>query len=396
MENNCFNLITDSFYKIYNGYINMCACCSYPFDSVLNAMSIPIHMIPTEGIVGKRYFPEINFIDDIELKSEKILLNLFKANDYGVNIQPHSGTQANQIIYNAILSEDDIVLSLSPKNGGHISHTKLAGKPNKVVHYLLNDNLDIDLITLEKLIIDNKPKLLIVGTSSYSKSIDFESISTIAHRHNCYVLADICHYVLFILGGTMNSCVPYVDFITFTMDKLLCGPQGGIIIYRKEFKSKINYSVFPTSQGGPLQSILFAKYICCCELIKLDIQFYAKQVLKNTQLLVDTFKKRKIPLVYDRHDNHIILINTSLLGINGKKAEQLLFKGKILSNKNQIPFDNNSLDAPSGIRIGSTCITNLNFDAEDVIKLANYISDILLNIKVNTNMIEFLVQKYMN
>ena len=366
--NNYFDLITDSFYKIYNGYINLCACCSYPFDSVLNAMSIPIYMIPTEGVVGKRYFPEVKFIDDIELESETILLNLFKTQDYGVNIQPHSGTQANQIIYNAILNDTDVVLSLSPKDGGHISHTKLSGKHNKVVHYLLNDNLDIDLILLEKLIIDNKPKLLIVGTSSYSKSIDFKSISFIAHKYNCYVLADICHYVLFILGETMNSCVPYVDFITFTMDKLLRGPQGGIILYKKEFKDKINYSVFPTSQGGPLQSTLFAKYMCCCELSKLDISLYAKRVLKNTQLLVETFRKRKIPLVYDRYDNHIILINTSILGINGKNAERLLFKGKILSNKNQIPFDKNSLETPSGIRIGSTCITNLNFDAEDVIK----------------------------
>lgn len=396
MTNDYFNLVTDAFYRIYNGYINMCACCSYPFDSTLHAMSIPIYMIPTEGVVGKRYFPQINFIEDIELESEKILLQLFNTNDYGVNIQPHSGTQANQIIYNAILNENDVVLSLAPKNGGHISHTKLSGKSNKVVHYSLDANLDIDLTVLENLIINNKPKLLIIGMSSYSKSINFEAISSLAHKHKCYVLADVCHYVLFILGKTMSSCIPHVDFITFTMDKLLRGPQGGIILYKKEFTNKINYSVFPTSQGGPLQSMLFAKYICCCELSKINISLYAKQVLRNTKIFVDVFKKRSIPLVYNKYDNHIILIDVSCLGMNGKKAEEKLFEAKILANKNQIPFDKNNLETTSGIRLGCTCITNLNFCIEDVIKLANYISDVLLNKNVNSDIIDYLVKKYMH
>lgn len=394
---NKINLISDAFYKIYNGYINLCACCSYPFQSVLDVLSIPIHMTPTEGLPGKRYFPDLSYLNDIELLSEKILLNLFNATDlYGATIQPHSGTQANQIVFNTILSLNDIVLSLSPKEGGHISHTKLSGKGNKVIHYRLGSNNEIDYDYIEKLCFKYKPKLIIVGTSSYSKAIDFKKISTIAHKHNAYLLADISHWVLFILGKTVSSCIPYADFITFTLDKLLCGPQGGILLYKLSFKKDIDYAVFPVSQGAPLQNYLFAKYACLLELTKISLTDYAHVVNENAVLLAHTLRNNGLYIVTESINNHIILVNTSKNDLNGVMAENLLFKAKLLCNKNQIPDDKYDADNPSGIRLGTTCISNLNFSRKDIVLLGDIISEILINKTiVRIKEVEYLVEKYL-
>lgn len=397
MENSKLNSITDAFYNIYNNYLNLCACCSYPFKSTLDAISTPIYMIPTEGNVNNRFFPAIKYIDDIEIESEKILLNLFKttSDQYSANIQPHSGTQANQIVYNAILNDNDTVLALSPKDGGHISHTKLAGKSNSVKYYKLNSQLDIDLLKLEQLLCKHKPKLVIVGTSSYSKSFPFKVISELVHKYGAYLLADICHYTLFILGQTIESCVPYADFITFTMDKLLRGPQGGIILYKKQFEKEIKYSVFPLSQGGPLQSSLLSKYACLVELSKINLKQYALQVNQNAKLLADTLSNFGVPIVSKDIDNHIILINTMLIGKSGKEAEKLLFEYNILVNKNQIPSDTKSIKDPSGIRIGSTCLTNLNFSRENIIFLGKYIASILLEKVVEKEKFLQILHKYL-
>lgn len=394
---NKLNLITDSFYHIYNGYLNLCACCSYPFPSTLKTMSIPIYLAPTEGLPDKRYFPAFDFLEKIEKDSETILLKLFNTSSaqYGATIQPHSGTQANQIVYNAVLSQNDIVLSLSPKEGGHISHSKLAGKGNKVINYHLTDSDEINYAEIENLCNIYKPKLIIVGTSSYSTRIDFKKVSNIAHKYQAYILADICHWVLFILGNTVESCIPYVDFVTFTLDKLLRGPQGGILIFKKEYEQDINYSVFPVSQGGPLQSSLFAKYACLNELLSISIPEYASIVNDNANLLATTLNSCGVNISSKKIDNHIILINTIPFGFSGDIAEDLLFKARILCNKNQIPNDKRSVDSPSGIRLGSTCITNLNFSPEDVVVLGEYIANILKGKRIYPKLISSLMKKYL-
>lgn len=397
MQNLIIEYITDSFYNIYNGYLNLCACCSYPFPNTLDAMAIPIYMIPTEGLPGKRYFPEIDFIDKIELEAEKLLLSMFDITTdmFGASIQPHSGTQANQIVYNAILSEEDTVFSLSPKDGGHISHTKLVGNRNRVIHYHLTENGEIDYTELERLCHEYHPKLIILGTTSSSHAINYRKVSNIAHANDALVMADICHWILFIAGNTVNNCFPYVDFATFTLDKLMRGPQGGVIIFNKKFENEIKYSIFPKSQGGPLQNMMYAKYICLTNLKEISLNDYAKKVNNTAKLLATTLSQNDIDIVSGQIDNHLFLINTMKKGLSGDKAEKLLFESKILVNKNQIPNDKLSAYAPSGIRLGATCISNLSFSNPDVIMLGNTIAKILHTKKADTSIVNHLVEKYL-
>ena len=232
-----FNSIIDKYNFEQNNYINLTACVSYPFQEVLDIQSMPLATVPTEGTRGKRYFPNVSSIDEVEDYSEKIGLSLFQLNDdsYKISIQPNSGTQANQIVYNAILQNGDTVLALSPKDGGHISHTKLGCRDITPVYFLLNDNLEIDYEYFECQIRKVRPKMVIVGASSYIKEFDYQKIHSITSHYNIPLMADICHSVLYIMGGVHKKIFPYVDFATFTMDKLLCGPQGGVIIYKNKY-----------------------------------------------------------------------------------------------------------------------------------------------------------------
>lgn len=389
------NKIIDSYNHVQNNYINLIACCSYPFESVIEAQKYPIYTLPTEGVIGSRYFPSFSSVDDIEIFSEELLKKLFKIdNSYKASTQPHSGTQANQIVYNAILSSGDKVLSLNAKDGGHISHTKISNKNNTVINYHLTSDYEFDYDEIEKLVSKNKPKLVIAGTSSYPKSINFKRIAFIAHKYGAYFLADICHSVLYIMANTFPDVFPYADFVTFTMDKTLRGPQGGIIIYRSEFQSKISNSIFPLTQGGPLQTIQFAKMVALVELSKMNITEYAKVVQKYAKILCEYLIKYGLSIVTGSTDTHIILIDVSKLGTTGRDIEQRLYNNKILANKNLIPNDSTSPEITSGIRLGSTCISNLKYSENDVVLLARILYEIILLNKSNVNDLNYLIDKY--
>lgn len=393
-----FNAIINKYNSEQNTYINLTACVSYPFQEVLDVQSMPLATVPTEGTRGKRYFPNVHSIDEIENYAEELGLKLFqiKKSSYKISIQPNSGTQANQIVYNAILKNGDTVLALSPKDGGHISHTKLGCRDIRPVYFSLNKNLEIDYELLEKQIKDMHPKLVIVGASSYIKEFDYQKIHSITSRYKVPLMADICHSVLYIMGNLHKDIFPFVDFATFTMDKLLCGPQGGILVYKSEYDSKIATSIFPKTQGGPIQNSLFAKAMCFLKLNTINIQEYAKTIINNANLLINELKSKNIKVINDIAYNHIILIDLTYSGATGKCIEEKLFKNGILVNRNQIPNDTQNALITSGIRIGTVPITNLNYSEDDLKKLGKYLATIINDETSPKEAFIYLIEKYHN
>lgn len=391
-----FNAIIDKYNLEQNTYINLTACVSYPFQEVLDTQAMPLATVPTEGTRGKRYFPSVESIDDIENYAEELGLKLFHIDDssYKISVQPNSGTQANQIVYNAILRNGDTVLALSPKDGGHISHSKLGCRNIRPIYFSLNENLEIDYELFEQQIKSENPKLVIVGASSYIKEFDYQKIHSITSRYKIPLMADICHSVLYIMGNIHNNIFPFVDFATFTMDKLLCGPQGGVLIYKSEYDSQISTSIFPKTQGGPIQNSLFSKTMCFLKLFSMNVHDYAKNVISNTNLMINVLKAENIKTINDIAHNHIILIDVISNGISGKIAEETLFKYGILVNRNQLPNDKLSALITSGIRIGTVPITNLNYSKDDIIDLGRYLAATINGEIPQEETFLYLIEKY--
>lgn len=391
-----FNTIIDKYNSEQNEYINLTACVSYPFQEVLDVQAMPLSTVPTEGTRGKRYFPSVESIEDIENYAEELGLKLFHIKDfsYKISVQPNSGTQANQIVYNAVLNNGDTILALNPKDGGHISHTKLGCRDVKPIYFSLDKNLEIDYDLFEKQIIDVQPKLVIVGASSYIKEFNYQKIYSITSRYKVPLMADICHSVLYIMGNIHKNIFPFVDFATFTMDKLLCGPQGGVIVYKDEYDSKINTCIFPKTQGGPIQNSLFSKTMCFLKLNSMNVDEYAKKVIDNTNIMINTLKSKGVSTINDIACNHIILVDLTPNNISGKAAEEILFKHGVLVNRNQIPNDKRNALITSGIRIGTVPITNLNYSKDDIILLGNYLADIVNGEMAQKDIYQYLVDKY--
>lgn len=392
---NRVNHIIDSYNNVQNNYINLEACCSYPFSTVLNAQEYPMFTLPTEGMVGERFFPCFESMENIDIYTEELVIQLLNIDKkmYGVCNQPHSGTQANQIVYNTILKNGDVVLSLDPKSGGHISHNKFA-KNVEVINYGLTSEHLIDYEQLSNLALKHKPKLIIVGASSYPNNIDYKLISQIAHQNGSYMLVDACHTILYIMAGLYNNLFPDVDFVTFSLEKVLRGPQGGILIYKKEFQKPLSYSVFPLTQGGPLQSIQFAKLLCFVELSHINIKKYAAGIQHRAQIIGHKLNDNGIQTYSKDYKTHILLVNVTPYNLTGNTAEQLFYENHMLVNKNQIPFDTLSPHITSGIRFGTTCISNLNYSDQDTAYLADSIADLLINKKVKKENLEYIIEKY--
>ena len=262
------------------------------------------------------------------------------------------------------------------------------------MYFSLNKDLEIDYNLLEKQIINESPKLIIVGASSYIKEFDYQKLYSITSRYNVPLMADICHSVLYIMGNVHKTIFPYVDFATFTMDKLLCGPQGGIIVYKAEYDSQINASIFPKTQGGPIQNSLFSKAMCFLKLSSINIEDYAKTVIQNTNIMINTLKSNDIKTINKTAFNHIILADVTPNGISGKIAEENLFSNGVLVNRNQIPNDKYNALITSGIRIGTVPLTNLNYSKEDIIILGKYIADIIMGDIPEKEILLYLLQKY--
>ena len=342
-----------------------------------------INIMP-EGSLGKRFYNGCHVIDKIEFLACCRFQELFKT-DYHVNVQPHSGAQANMAVFEALLEHGDTVLSMDLSNGGHLSHgspVNYSGKHFNVIQYGINENGEIDYDEVEKLAVEHKPRLIICGASNYSKIIDFNRFAGIKeivkyYNKECYLLADIAHIAGLVAGGVHPSPFGYADIVTTTTHKSLRGPRGGVIACKPELAKKIDSAVFPGIQGGPLEHIIAAKAVCFGEALKAEFKEYAQQIIKNAKTLCKTLIERDFKIVGEMTENHLMTVDLRDKGITGKDAANLLDEQGITVNKNTIPNDPQSPFITSGLRIGVPAVTTRGFDEYDMVEVGNLIADII-------------------
>lgn len=328
-----------------------------------------------EGFPNKRYYGGCQYVDDMETIAIERVKEIFGSDH--ANVQPHSGSQANQAIYLAVLNHGDTVLGMDLSQGGHLTHgspVNVSGINYNFVAYGVDPKTEtIDYDRLRELAIEHKPKLIVAGASAYAREIDFKRISEVAKEVGAYFMVDMAHIAGLVAAGLHQNPVPYADFVTSTTHKTLRGPRGGIILCKEEFKQKIDKAIFPGLQGGPLEHIIAAKAVCFKEAMTEDFKEYQKQVVKNAQVLADELVNRGFDLVSNGTDNHLILINLVSKGVSGKKAETLLDEAFITVNKNSIPFDKASFVETSGIRIGTPAVTTRGMKEDEMKKIAEAI-----------------------
>ena len=366
--------------KRQEDHIELIASENYTSPAVMEAQGSQLTNKYAEGYIGKRFYGGCEFVDNVEQIAIDRLKKLYGA-EY-VNVQPHSGSQANQAVYFSILKPGDTVMGMSLGDGGHLTHgspANLSGKLFKIVPYGLNANEEIDYDAMEMLAIESKPKLLIGGASAYALRFDWERMSHIAKKVGAYFMVDMAHYSGLIAAGVYPSPVPYADFVTSTTHKTLRGPRGGIILAKAEFEKSINSFVFPGIQGGPLMHVIAAKAVAFLEALKPEFKVYQTQVIKNAQTIAESLSKRGVRIISGRTESHVFLVDLRPKGLTGKAADILLGQAHITVNKNSIPNDPESPFVTSGIRIGSPAITTRGFKEKEAEMVAHMIADILDN-----------------
>lgn len=335
-----------------------------------------------EGYPGKRYYGGCQFVDEVETLAINRLKELFGC-EY-VNVQPHSGAQANTAVYLALLNHGDKVLGMSLADGGHLTHghpLNYSGINYEFYSYgVSRDTETIDYDEYKRKVEEIKPKLVVAGASAYSRIIDFEYMAKIAHENGALFMVDMAHIAGLVAAGLHPSPFPYADVVTTTTHKTLRGPRGGVIMCKEELGKAIDKAVFPGMQGGPLMHIIAAKAACFYEALQPEFKDYAKQIIKNAKALEQSLKEEGFRLVADGTDNHLILIDVKAsCGMSGKKAERLLDEIHITANKNAIPFDTEKPFKASGIRVGTPAMTTKGFDENDFREVGKIIAYRLKN-----------------
>jgi len=388
--------VLDDQWNILSNSIHLIASACYPFPVVLDALAEPVAILPVEGLPRARYLPGAQAMDEIEEIGEELSINLLRCIDgYKSTMQPHSCTQANQMVFNAVLESGDKAISLSTKDGGHISHKVLVGRRNEVIQFSVKPDGHLDYNQLEHLVKKNKPKLVIVGGSSLSRTIDFEKCADISHSNGALLHADISHTATFVASGHHPSIAGYADFITFSTSKNLRGPNAGVLIYKSEFEPQVATSIFPNTQGGANESGLLAKVVMFDEWTRHDIVGYADQIIWSAKVLAARLMSRGIPVVTNGTDCHIILLDLCQHKQSGADLEQRLESAGILANRNLVPGDKTQPWVTSGLRIGSTNLAILGYVKEDLILLADAIAEaIITGEKPDQSTVSYLVQKY--
>ena len=335
-----------------------------------------------EGYPGKRYYGGCQFVDEVETLAINRLKELFGC-EY-VNVQPHSGAQANTAVYLALLNHGDKVLGMSLADGGHLTHghpLNYSGINYEFYSYgVSRDTETIDYDEYKRKVEEIKPKLVVAGASAYSRIIDFEYMAKIAHENGALFMVDMAHIAGLVAAGLHPSPFPYADVVTTTTHKTLRGPRGGVIMCKEELGKAIDKAVFPGMQGGPLMHIIAAKAACFYEALQPEFKDYANQIIKNAKALEQSLKEEGFRLVADGTDNHLILIDVKAsCGMSGKKAERLLDEIHITANKNAIPFDTEKPFKASGIRVGTPAMTTKGFDENDFREVGKIIAYRLKN-----------------
>jgi len=362
-------------------HIELIASENYASPAVMQAQGSVLTNKYAEGYPGKRYYGGCEFVDIAEQLCIDRLKQLYGANF--VNVQPNSGSQANQAVFLALLNPGDTIMGMSLAEGGHLTHgmhLNMSGKWFNVVSYGLNDKEEIDYDAMERLARERKPKLIIAGASAYSLRIDWERFAKVAKEISAYFMVDMAHYSGSIAGGVYPNPVPFADVVTSTTHKSLRGPRGGIILTNDEaMAKKINSAVFPGIQGGPLMHVIAAKGIAFQEALQPAFKQYQTQVLKNADVLAKTLIERGFRIVSGRTESHVMLVDLRSKGITGKEAEQVLGEANITCNKNGIPNDPEKPAITSGIRLGTPAMTTRGFGEDEARKTAHLIADVLEN-----------------
>lgn len=359
-------------------HIELIASENYTSPAVMQAQGSQLTNKYAEGYPGKRYYGGCEYVDIVEQLAIDRLKQLFGAE--AANVQPNSGSQANQGVYLAVLQPGDTVLGMSLAEGGHLTHgapVNASGKLYNFVHYGLNDKEEIDYDELERLAQEHKPKLIVGGASAYALKIDFERMAKIAKDCGAYFMVDIAHYAGLVVSGQYPNPVPHADFVTSTTHKSLRGPRGGVIMMKAEHEKKINSAIFPGLQGGPLMHVIAGKAVAFKEAMTPEFKAWGEQVIKNAKVLADTLTARGLRIVSGRTESHVMLVDLRSKGITGKVAEEALGKAHITVNKNAIPNDPETPFVTSGIRIGSPAITTRGFKEAEAELTANLIADVL-------------------
>lgn len=334
-----------------------------------------------EGYPGKRYYGGCEFVDKVEQLAIDRAKELFGAEH--VNVQPHSGSQANFAVYYGLLKPGDTMMGMNLTDGGHLSHgspVNISGNYFNVVPYgVRKDDELLDYEAMEKIAKEVQPKLIIGGTSAYSRIIDFERMAAIAHEVGALFMVDMAHFAGLVAGGEYPSPVPYADIVTTTTHKTLRGPRGGIIMCREKYAKAIDKAVFPGMQGGPLMHVIAAKAVAFGEDLSDDFKQYAKQIKKNEKVLSDELQKKGIRVVSGGTDTHVLLADMKAIGITGKVAQTVLDEIGITANRNTIPFETLSPFVTSGIRLGSPALTTRGLKEEDFKEVADIIATVVKN-----------------
>ena len=361
-------------------HIELIASENYVSQAVLEAQGSVLTNKYAEGYPQKRYYGGCYYVDQVEQIAIDRLKEIFGA-EYA-NVQPHSGSQANQAVYFAVLKPGDTVLGMSLAHGGHLTHgspVNLSGKLFNFISYGLDELEAIDYVEVERLAMEHKPKLIVAGASAYSLAIDFKRFREIADKCGALLMVDMAHYAGLIAAGVYPNPVPHAHFVTSTTHKTLRGPRGGIILAKEEFAKMLNSSIFPGLQGGPLEHVIAAKAVAFGEALQPEFKAYQQQVAKNAIVLAETLIKRGLRIVSGRTESHVMLVDLRAKGITGKAAEEALGHANITINKNSIPNDPEKPFVTSGIRLGTPAVTTRGFTEQECEQLANMIADVLEN-----------------
>ena len=364
-------------------HIELIASENYVSRAVLEAQGSILTNKYAEGYPGKRYYGGCEFVDIAEQLAISRAKQLFGA-DY-VNVQPHSGSQANAAAMMAMINPGDLVLGMALAHGGHLTHgstVNFSGKTYQSIQYGLNEATGlIDYDAMESLALTHKPKLIIAGFSAYSQTVDWERFRRVADTIGAYFMADIAHVAGLIAAGLYPSPLPYADVVTTTTHKTLRGPRGGMILAKSnpELEKKLNSAVFPGTQGGPLMHVIAAKAVAFFEALQPDFLSYQQQILENAKTMAKVLMERTYRIVSGGTQNHLMLVDLIEKNITGKDADAVLNKAHITVNKNSVPNDPRSPFVTSGLRLGTPAVTTRGFKQHEMILLSNWIADLLDN-----------------
>ena len=361
--------------------IELIASENFASEAVMEAMGSHLTNKYAEGYPNKRYYGGCEIVDEVEEIARNRAKELFGAEH--VNVQPHSGSQANMAVYFTILEPGDTVLGMDLSHGGHLTHgspVNFSGKLFNFVSYGVDSETEtINYENVREIALKHKPKLIVAGASAYSRVIDFEKFKEICDEVGAYFMVDMAHIAGLVAAGEHPSPVPYADFVTSTTHKTLRGPRGGLILCKEKYAKALDKNIFPGMQGGPLMHVIAAKAVCFKEALEPNFKTYMKNVILNCKVLGEELVKYGFKLVSNGTDNHLILVDLTNKDITGKEAENLLDCIGITVNKNTVPNETRSPFVTSGIRIGTAAVTTRGFDTEAMKEIATIINDAIEN-----------------